>query len=219
MPPLPPQPGNEQPPGFFPVDPVTQAGEATQRPVPDHVRDRRHRLLPRRRAAPLHHAPLPSAPATDRAAHQTHGSNLLEILWTIVPAITVTVLFVAALITLNEEYDARPRRLRPRRRRDRLPVAMDVRLRAAGPLLHRRRQPGPRDGPADQRDGAHPAPRPGQDVIHSFYVPQFLYKLDVVPGRVNEFDVVVTKPGMLRRPMRRVLRHRATPRCTSPSMQ
>jgi len=32
-------------------------------------------------------------------------------------------------------------------------------------------------------------------VIHSFYVPQFLYKLDVVPGRVNEFDVTVTTPG------------------------
>ncbi len=46
------------------------------------------------------------------------------------------------------------------------------------------------------------------DVIHSFYVPQFLYKKDVVPGRVNEFDVVVTTPGTLRRPVRRVLRRR-----------
>ena len=26
-------------------------------------------------------------------------------------------------------------------------------------------------------------------------MPQFLYKLDVVPGRVNEFDVTVTTPG------------------------
>jgi cytochrome c oxidase subunit II len=33
------------------------------------------------------------------------------------------------------------------------------------------------------------------DVIHSFYVPMFRYKEDVVPGRVNEFDVVVTQPG------------------------
>ena len=33
------------------------------------------------------------------------------------------------------------------------------------------------------------------DVIHSFYVPQFLYKKDVVPGRVNEFDVTVKDAG------------------------
>jgi cytochrome c oxidase subunit 2 len=26
------------------------------------------------------------------------------------------------------------------------------------------------------------------DVIHAFYVPQFLFKRDVVPGRVNKFD-------------------------------
>jgi len=30
-----------------------------------------------------------------------------------------------------------------------------------------------------------------QDVIHAFYVPQFLFKRDVVPGRVNKFDFKV----------------------------
>ena len=29
------------------------------------------------------------------------------------------------------------------------------------------------------------------DVIHAFYVPQFLFKRDVVPGRVNQFDFKV----------------------------
>ena len=33
------------------------------------------------------------------------------------------------------------------------------------------------------------------DVIHAFYVPKFLYKKDVIPGRVNNFDVVVEQPG------------------------
>ena len=33
------------------------------------------------------------------------------------------------------------------------------------------------------------------DVIHSFYVPQFFRKLDVVPGRVNEFQVNVAEEG------------------------
>ncbi|MGB3827554.1 MAG: cytochrome c oxidase subunit II [Ornithinimicrobium sp.] len=35
-----------------------------------------------------------------------------------------------------------------------------------------------------------------RDVIHSFWVPQFLRKLDVVPGRVNTFQVVTSEEGV-----------------------
>ena len=49
------------------------------------------------------------------------------------------------------------------------------------------------------------------DVIHAFYVPQFLFKRDVVPGRVNQFDFTVDaerrRPD-LPRPVRRAVRHR-----------
>ncbi len=34
-----------------------------------------------------------------------------------------------------------------------------------------------------------------RDVIHSFWVPQFLQKLDMIPGRVNTFQVVPTEEG------------------------
>lgn len=34
-----------------------------------------------------------------------------------------------------------------------------------------------------------------RDVIHSFWVPQFLKKLDMIPGRVNTFQVVTTEEG------------------------
>jgi len=34
-----------------------------------------------------------------------------------------------------------------------------------------------------------------RDVIHSFWVPQFLRKLDMVPGRVNTFQVVTSEEG------------------------
>ena len=34
-----------------------------------------------------------------------------------------------------------------------------------------------------------------RDVIHSFWVPQFLQKLDMIPGRVNRFQVVPTETG------------------------
>lgn len=33
------------------------------------------------------------------------------------------------------------------------------------------------------------------DVIHSFYVPDFLEKRDVIPGTVEELDVKITEPG------------------------
>ncbi len=34
-----------------------------------------------------------------------------------------------------------------------------------------------------------------RDVIHSFWVPAFQQKLDMVPGKVNKFQVVTTTPG------------------------
>ncbi|MDQ1714576.1 MAG: cytochrome c oxidase subunit, partial [Frankiaceae bacterium] len=33
------------------------------------------------------------------------------------------------------------------------------------------------------------------DVQHSFWVPAFLFKRDVVPGRNNQFEITITKPG------------------------
>jgi cytochrome c oxidase subunit 2 len=33
------------------------------------------------------------------------------------------------------------------------------------------------------------------DVIHSFYVPAFFFKRDAIPGRTNEFEVTIEKPG------------------------
>jgi cytochrome c oxidase subunit II len=34
------------------------------------------------------------------------------------------------------------------------------------------------------------------DVIHSFWVPEFLFKLDVVPGRTNQFSLTPTREGV-----------------------
>jgi cytochrome c oxidase subunit 2 len=33
------------------------------------------------------------------------------------------------------------------------------------------------------------------DVIHSFWVPEFLFKRDVVPGRTNQFELTIRKTG------------------------
>jgi len=34
------------------------------------------------------------------------------------------------------------------------------------------------------------------DVVHTFYVPEFLFQRDMIPGISNTFDVKVTKPGL-----------------------
>ena len=34
------------------------------------------------------------------------------------------------------------------------------------------------------------------DVIHSWYVPAFFFKRDAIPGRVNEFELTIEKPGV-----------------------
>jgi cytochrome c oxidase subunit 2 len=34
-----------------------------------------------------------------------------------------------------------------------------------------------------------------RDVIHSFYVAQFLFKRDAIPGQTNHFDLTIEKPG------------------------
>ena len=66
------------------------------------------------------------------------------------------------------------------------------------------------DGQTDVYDGGTTADRPtlvlpvnesvevtlrSPDVIHSFWVPAFLFKMDVVPGRVNKFEFTPTKEG------------------------
>ena len=123
---------------------------------------------------------------------QTHGNNRLELVWTAIPAIVVLVMFVGSFVVLTKveattedpavvvdvtgfqwqwkfEYPETP-----------------ISLTGAG-----------RDGP----EMVVPINEPvrirlhATDVIHAFYVPAFFYKKDVVPGRVNEFEVVIEKPG------------------------
>lgn len=129
---------------------------------------------------------------------QTHGHNLLEVGWTLIPAVIVAGLFIASMSVL----------FRVEAKSETPAVTVDVigfqwqwtfeypdytdaagepvSLTGAGV-----------DGPEmvlpigeTVRFRLH-----AQDVIHSFYVPQFFRKLDVIPGRVNEFEQVIVQPG------------------------
>jgi cytochrome c oxidase subunit 2 len=130
---------------------------------------------------------------------QTHGNNNLEFLWTLIPAITVTLLFVAVLLTLTNETEVES---------SNPAVVVDV---TGFQWQWTFAYPGyvAADGkPISMTGAGTQGPEmvlpineavqirvTGQDVIHSFYVPQFFYKKDAIPGRINTFQINITQTG------------------------
>ena len=135
-------------------------------------------------------------PGDDELPPQTHGNNLAEVTWTLIPTLIVIILFFLSWQTLNsvDATSAQP----------------DLKVRAvAGQFqwsfeyLPADAQPGTKalfsiTAPTGA-DGGLTLPA-GQtthlflkspDVIHAFYVPQFLFKRDVVPGLDNQFDLEI----------------------------
>jgi cytochrome c oxidase subunit II len=124
---------------------------------------------------------------------QTHGSNKLELVWTIIPALIVTALFVMTAFTLPRTSEART---------SDPSLVVDVfgfqwqwtfEYQAEGLSFTGAGREGPQMVvPVGEpvRVRLH-----SRDVIHSFYVPQFFYKKDVVPGRINELEITIDQPG------------------------
>ncbi len=123
---------------------------------------------------------------------QTHGNLALEIVWTAIPAATIAVLFGLTLITLAA-----------------------VQARAPDPVVEVQVQAFrwgwrfvyPRDGVTVVGTG-EPGPEMvvpygtpialtlgSVDVQHAWYVPQFLIKHDVYPGRTARVDLLIERPG------------------------
>lgn len=135
-------------------------------------------------------------PSDTELPPQIHGNNLLEIIWTVIPAIVVAGLF---LLTLGgiDKIQARPPN-------DQYAVTVDVtgfqwqwtfEYKDQGLKFTGLGEKGP--------EMVLPAGVPiliklhSVDVIHSFYTARFLYKLDVIPGRDNQFPVTITEPGQV----------------------
>ena len=135
-------------------------------------------------------------PGDDVLPPQTHGNNLAEIIWTVIPTAIVIFLFVISWQTLNsvEAVDANPA----------------LKVRAVAGQFQWSFDYLPADAKADSKavftvtapvgaDGGLTLPAGATthlflhspDVIHAFYVPQFLFKRDVVPGVDNQFDLEI----------------------------
>lgn len=142
----------------------------------------------------------------DELPKQVHGSNRIEILWTGLPIIIVIILFTLSLITLFD--------VEKKAKQDALTVEVtgfqyqwkfvyDLNDLGVGEF----------DGEGTITIIGTPANEPelvlpvnevvefslqSTDVIHSFYVRDFLYKLDLIPGRINKFSVTPRETGIFR---------------------
>ncbi len=141
-------------------------------------------------------------PGDDTLPVQTHGNAIAEAVWTIVPTLIVAFMFVISWQTLNtvEAISAQPEvKIRAVAGQflwqfDYLPADFDPEATTPKEPLYTQTTPTGADGGM-----VIPAGRTVQlylespDVIHAFYVPQFLFKRDVVPGRINTFEFTVNE--------------------------
>jgi cytochrome c oxidase subunit 2 len=135
-------------------------------------------------------------PGDNELPPQTHGHNLAEVIWTVVPTIIVFFLFFVSWQTLNsvEAHAPKPDLLvravagQFQWSFDYLPAGAAA---DAKPLFKVSAPVGPDGGltlPAGKTTHLYLS---SPDVIHAFYVPQFLFKRDVIPGVVNQFDLTL----------------------------
>lgn len=131
-------------------------------------------------------------PGDDRLPAQFHTNIRLELIWFAIPTIIVIALFVTSILTLNEVDERAPDPS----------VSVHVEafqwgwrftLEEAGVTVS-----GTADDPPELLlpvDRTIAFLLTSDDVVHNFYVPQFLMKRDVIPGRENRVDVVIEEPG------------------------
>jgi cytochrome c oxidase subunit 2 len=129
----------------------------------------------------------------DELPKQTHGNNKLELAWTLIPTVIVLVLFVFTLQAQNKILD------------DSGQADVNVTVTAfqwswrftyegtGAVVLGTPEQIPEMVVPVGQRVRVKLV---SADVVHSFYVPQTLFKRQAIPGVTNEFDLTFAKTGL-----------------------
>ena len=135
---------------------------------------------------------------------QVHGSTKLEITWIAVPSLIVLILFIVSATALGkiDTAEAGPMTINVEGFQWQWSFTYPAFTDRAGLPLTVTGQSG------TPGDGVYGKPTLGlevnkavhfnldsSDVIHSFYIPVFLFKRDVIPGHPNEFDLTPTRTG------------------------
>ncbi|HEU0242555.1 MAG TPA: cytochrome c oxidase subunit II [Candidatus Limnocylindrales bacterium] len=132
---------------------------------------------------------------------QTHGNNLVEVMWTIIPTAIVLFLFLLSWQTLNTVEAKVPADVHVRAVAARFQWSfeyLDGQAADAKVLFTQALPVGDTGGLVLPVGEPVTIDLRSQDVIHAFYVPKFLFKRDVVPGKTNTFNFTVDEPGTYR---------------------
>jgi cytochrome c oxidase subunit II len=129
----------------------------------------------------------------DELPTQTHGNNALELTWTLIPTVLVLVLFV---VTIQAQNKATKPAARPA-------LTVDVTaFQWSWRFAYEHTPVTVVGGPGNIPELLVPVGQPVRiklitaDVVHSFYVPQALFKRQAIPGITNEFDLTFDKVGL-----------------------
>ncbi|MGE0598602.1 MAG: cytochrome c oxidase subunit II [Dehalococcoidia bacterium] len=141
----------------------------------------------------------------DELPKQTHGSTLVEIIWTTIPVVIVVALFTYSFIVLRDvENTAQDDALTVHVQGFQFQWGFTYDMNDLGkntPDRNAKGQISILGTPENEPTLVIPVDEPVEfklfsaDVIHSFYIRDFLYKLDVVPGRDNKFVVTPHTTG------------------------
>lgn len=137
-------------------------------------------------------------PGDEALPPQTHGNNLVEVIWTAIPTAIVLLLFVMSWQTLNTVEAKPPSEVHVRAVAARYQWQFDY-LDANGTTLFSQALPVGEEGGMFLPVGEPiTVTLKADDVIHAFYVPKFLFKRDAVPGKENVFSFTVEEAGTYR---------------------
>ena len=120
----------------------------------------------------------------DEVGYAIHGSLALELLWTIIPFFIVMIMFAWGAKVFFDLYR---------------PPAGAMEIHVVGKQWMWKAQH--MDGQREINELHVPVGRPvklimgSEDVLHSYYIPAFRVKADVIPGRYNVLWFTATKPG------------------------
>jgi cytochrome c oxidase subunit 2 len=133
----------------------------------------------------------------DTLPEQTHGNNRIEVVWTLIPSLIVLALFVMAMVVLadvNREGKNDPLTVRVTgfqwQWKFEYFSGPENALKPYGVTIQAKDQT---DRPILRLPVGEPIhfELETSDVIHSFYVPAWLFKRDLIPGLHNTFDTTI----------------------------
>jgi cytochrome c oxidase subunit II len=129
----------------------------------------------------------------DELPEQVHGNNRLELTWTLIPTVIVLFLFVVTIQAQNKVLDTSAR---PAVNLTVTAFQWSWRFTYEGTGAEVLGSPGSIPEMVVPVGQTVRVKLESADVVHSFYVPQTLFKRQAIPGTTSEFDLTFEKVGL-----------------------